>query len=157
MSQFFQIPSVILDPAGILLPSVLATACSTVVGFLVIKLLQNRRGFTVENYPSDPAPEGESIADGIMGLVEAEETAELTRPTSKWGAALFAGFVFALIAILIGRAIPALNGELSGGEMTRFFLSQWLQAFITRLRWNWLSQARRQTCGRLTATSTVME
>lgn len=115
-----------LDPAGILLPSILATACSTVVGFLVIKLLQNRRGFAVENYPSDPAPEGESIADGIMGLAEAEETAELTRPTSKWGAALFAGFAFALIAILIGRAIPALNGELSGGEMTRFFLSQWL-------------------------------
>ena len=115
-----------LDPAGILLPSILATACSTIVGYFVIRLLQNRRSFAVESYPSDPLPEGESLADGIAGLAEAETTAELARPTSQWGAALFIGFLVALIGILIARGIPALSGEMAGGEIARFLLSQWL-------------------------------
>ena len=115
-----------VDPAGILIPSVLATACSTIVGFLVIKLLQNRRGFAAENYPSDPLPEGESLMGEIAGLSEAQETATLSRPTNRWGAALFAAFGIAMIAILVTRGIPSLSGELSGGGMARFFLSQWL-------------------------------
>ena len=57
------------DAAGIFVPTVLATMCSTIVGVTVAKLLEKRRRFAVERYEgAAEAPEAETLADGIKAL-----------------------------------------------------------------------------------------
>jgi spore maturation protein SpmA len=70
------------DPAGIFLPSILATACSTAVGVTVIKLLERRSAFTPDRYPVEEEAAAGTLADGISGLQAAEETAGITASSS---------------------------------------------------------------------------
>ena len=49
------------NTGGIVIPSVLATLCSTLVAIAAVKWLQRRRGFAIERYANseDPAPDAE--------------------------------------------------------------------------------------------------
>ena len=59
-----------LNAAGIILPSILATLCSTIVGVAVAKLLQNRASFRAERFTAEQ-PSGEPAVPLIdLGALE---------------------------------------------------------------------------------------
>ena len=115
-----------LDAGGIIVPSILATACSTVVGVTVAMLLQKRRAFAVERYAATEAPDGsETLADGIAGLSGAEEVAAIRGQTSPWRLGLFAlfGAAVAVALVLHAQAAPAAQ---STWDFSQGVLSSWL-------------------------------
>jgi spore maturation protein SpmA len=116
------------NAGGILVPTILATACSTLVAIIVAKVLARRKQFAVERYDADlpEADEGDTLAAGIRGLEGAEEMASARPPIVKWRAWSFlaVGAVLALGIASYGGVGPP--GEVAGGGATRFFLSFWL-------------------------------
>ncbi len=122
-----------LDAGGIIVPSILATMCSTVVGVSVAMLLQKRRVFAVERYTDTEAPEaGETLADGIAGLAQAEEVAAIRSEASPWRLAVFAlfGAAFAVALVLHAQAAPATQGS---WEFAQGVLSSWLLPLLIAL------------------------
>ena len=112
------------DPAGIFVPSILATLCSTAVGITVIKLLERRAAFAADGYPTGEAAAG-SLADGIAGLDVAEKTALVEARPSTLRRAWLLLFVVLMVAALwiqAGSLVPELGvwGFVSG------ILSTWL-------------------------------
>jgi spore maturation protein SpmA len=115
------------DPAGILVPTLLATACSTVVAVMVAMLLQGRSQFALDRYP--PATEEASSAGFggglIKGMAEAEETASISTessPVGRVGLVLFFVLMIAAIANLVLTAGPDFNAW----DFTRGILGSWL-------------------------------
>jgi spore maturation protein SpmA len=114
------------DPAGIFVPSILATLCSTTVGIIVIKLLERRPAFEPGRYPE--AGEGEgggTLAAGISGLDVAEKTARIqTAPAGarRLWMVLFAGLVVLALSLEARTAIP----ELGAWGFASGVLSTWL-------------------------------
>ena len=113
------------DPAGIFLPSVLATLCSTLVAVAVVKLLQHRPRYALERFPSDDSGEdaaGGSIADSIEGIGEAEDIAR-HRPAGD----RFRGWAaIAAIACLAALAARHFAGGEDPLESLRDLNSNWL-------------------------------
>jgi spore maturation protein SpmA len=104
------------DAGGIIIPSILATLCSTVVAVLVARTLAGRRGYAVERYPANAegeAPPGAGLADAVRGLDEAEaiasERAEFSRP-GLVALVLFVAAVLAAMVLHLGQE-PAAAGE----------------------------------------------
>ncbi len=124
------------NAGGVLIPSILATMCSTAVAILVAKSLENRRQFAVENYDADPEPEAEgddaSLSAGIKGLSEAEDIAAHSvkgDPTRTALVLIFlAAYVYALFAFV---ASTPDTGEPFGAA--RIVLSQWLMPLLMLL------------------------
>ena len=115
-----------LDAAGIIVPTMLATAASTVVGVTVAKLLERRGTFAVDRYPIyEEAPAGGTLADGIKGLDEAEQVAAIEAERSPLGTALLWLFLAALAAALVLH-VRGLPPDVAGGEALRSVLSAWL-------------------------------
>ena len=116
-----------MDPAGILVPTVLATACSTIVGATVALLLQRRARFAPERYQIEDA--GESAAAGlgvsIKGMNEAEEIASIEKKTSPLGKLAMALF-FVLIAAGIVMEVRSGGPDFQVWEFTRGILAAWL-------------------------------
>ena len=115
------------DAAGIFVPSVLATLCSTIAAVITAKWLERRRRFKVENYPAtDPdAPRVESTADAIAGMGDAEEVAAIRGNTSPARMAVLAGFVLLMLWALV-RYASAAEPDASAWQITRQVLSSWL-------------------------------
>ena len=116
-----------MDSAGIFAPSILATACSTVVAVLVAKLLERRSKFALERYPERGAgePVGPSLVAGIKRLDRAEETARIEARSSivrTIGLALF--FVLMIVAVAL-EARSAGPGT-TAWVLARSILSSWL-------------------------------
>jgi spore maturation protein SpmA len=112
------------NAGGILIPSLLATFCSTVVAVLVARSLAKRPIFAIERYdPSaDAEPSTSTLADGIRGLEEAESIAAQRAPFSPWGAAIALVFA-AWIAVMIFRAAGDPGSDaLTGREFGRLWL-----------------------------------
>ncbi len=99
------------NPTGIFLPSILATMCSTIVGFLVCKLLQNWRIFSVENARIDDAGAQTTEQAPVAGLDKAQEVADLQGQWSR-GRTIGAGVLAALILIGFWGHV---NGQASAG------------------------------------------
>ena len=112
---------------SIILPSLLATACSTCVAILIAKRLQNLSFFSVDRAAGDvTAPiEEKSEEDEIRGLEEAREVAEIGAPISRWRMATMALVGLALVGAL-GRTFAAAPAEMSGLEVGRGVLESWL-------------------------------
>lgn len=108
------------NPAGIWIPTLLATMFSTVIGIAAAKLLQ-RTVPPVEAYRAD---EG----DGSSGEVDVADPVDLgePRPTSARGC-LFALAFAAAIAIAAGVAVAnGLAGGTSAADLVRQLVSNWL-------------------------------
>lgn len=111
------------DPAGVLLPSLIATFISTVVAIIVIKLTQRLAAFAPERYATaalaEAAPEKE-----IAGLAEAE-LAAVPRPPAGgprlFGVALIAAALAAAVGLHLFRAPSALTAF----ERVRPLFSDW--------------------------------
>jgi len=116
-----------MDPAGIFVPTLLATTCSTVVGVAVAKLLQRRPVFAAERYPERGSGESavSSLASGIKGLDRAEETAQIESRSSAVRTAGLALF-FVLLMVAVGLQVRSAGASASTWDLTRQLLSSWL-------------------------------
>ena len=89
------------NAAGIFVPSVLATLCSTIVGIATARWLAARKSFAVDRVQeAGPGESSASLADGIGGLEEAEEIAEV-HPRAPGSRRVLTG----LFGLLIGAAL----------------------------------------------------
>jgi len=114
------------NTGGIVIPSVLATLCSTLVAIAAVKWLQRRRSFAIERYANseDPAPDaGDSISAGISSEPDLDEPEP--PPASGWRLALMLG-AFALVLVGGARYFVS-NAPIDGGfETAKQMLSGWL-------------------------------
>ncbi|MCH2171202.1 spore maturation protein [Myxococcota bacterium] len=113
--------------SSIILPSLLATAFSTIVAVLVVRTLQNRPRFALPDTPSEnPAPStDDDTLSEISGLEQAEQVAELEAPTSPWRKWVLVGFAAALLFAL-GRHLTAPTAEAAGFDVFKEVLESWL-------------------------------
>lgn len=112
------------DPAGILLPTLLATASSTIVGATVAILLARRPRFAVERYPS--LPEEETSGGGfIKGMDEAEAIANI-EVRSSWSGKLSLALFFVLMAVAIGSEARSAGPDTTALEFSRQILASWI-------------------------------
>jgi spore maturation protein SpmA len=114
------------DTGGIVVPSILATLCSTLVAIAAVKWLQRRPGFAIERYANseDPAPDtGSSIADGISSDPDLDEPEP--PPASGWRLALMLG-VFGVILVGAGMHFVSTAPIDGGFETAKQMLSSWL-------------------------------
>jgi spore maturation protein SpmB len=118
-----------------LIPSLLATFCSTVAGVLVAKALARRRAYAAERYveaASEPEA-GPTLADAVAGLDQAQEEVRPRPPASRLrlaGVALFGALmVWALARYLIGAPEGAELAE-TGREILKSWLLPLLMAAI---------------------------
>lgn len=115
-----------VDAAGIIIPSLLATMCSTVVAVIVAKSLQSRAFFDPAraDVAQSAGAVGETLADGIQGLEEAEAVAEESAETSPWRMAVLGAFGL-LIAFALVQHVSNATGE-GGYDLFRDVLSSWV-------------------------------
>lgn len=84
------------DPTAIFLPTILATACSTIIAIIAVKLLERLKVFGAERYPADPTA-ATTVAE-VKGLGEAQAMAVASRPFTQ---------PYATIALVIGLVLLA--------------------------------------------------
>jgi spore maturation protein SpmA len=114
------------DAAGIFVPSILATLCSTIVAVIVAKFFARRPAFAVERYPAmTEKPSGPSAADGIKGLGSAQETADIEATSSPLRMVWLVLFFVLMAAALYSEASNA-SATVTAWEFTRGILSSWL-------------------------------
>ncbi len=113
-----------MDPAGILVPTVLATACSTVAGVTVALLLQRRARFAPDRYSVEDEEESQN-GGSVEGIDEAQDVARIERKTSrtgKWAMALFAILIIAGIMLEVRSGGP----DFQVWNFMRGTLASWL-------------------------------
>lgn len=121
------------DVAGITLPSILATMCSTILAIVVATTLSRLPRFAPERYPADaPEPARAEATPEIKGLGEAEKLAAMSAETPKPRLLLILGFLAVLGYGLVeaARGAPA---ETSGFDFTKGILSDWLLPVLMAL------------------------
>ncbi len=113
------------NAAGIFVPSILATMCSTVAAVLVIRALAGRARFAPERYEEaseEQEPAG-TLADGIAGLGEAEEMTASRPPLSTPRAFALSAFGVVIALALANHLRLADTGM---AEALREVLNSWL-------------------------------
>ena len=108
------------NPAGIWLPTLIATSLSTAVGITAAKLLQRIPLFTRVSLPSEPAPTAST--DDLPN----QESLGADRPTSRSGCLLA---IVTVAAVSTGFVLYLWDGLLSGeqlGNLLRNTASTWL-------------------------------
>lgn len=125
------------DPAGIVVPSLIATMVSTVVAVIATKALQGRRVFSVERAVEEAAhAQGEKPAESLLdvALEKAEESAVEVPPSSGWRRAVITAVWLAVLASLVllvsrtlGAALPSTDGRPADlTDLGRVVMSDWL-------------------------------
>ncbi len=107
--------------SGIVLPSVLATMCSTTVGIFVAKLLEGMGVFSVDRYDSDSSDVKEE--QEIKGIDEAEKEANRVQP---WSSTFSLISILVLVGLLVGLATHVQAAEQEGFELVKKVLADWL-------------------------------
>ena len=116
------------NAAGILVPSVLATLCSTALAVVIAKWLERRALFAAERTgagaPAGAAP-ASAAAAAITGIDEAEQIAGLHARSDPTRRLLFAGYAVLLAVALV---LQLANGGASapGFESLKEVLNTWL-------------------------------
>ncbi len=116
------------NPGAIILPSIIATLCSTAVAILVAKLLARRE-------PEPESPESTllsgdnteplfSLEDAPDSLPINEALAELN-PPGRWGKLLFGGLILAFLGVVTYRLTVQGTPDLAGTEVMAA-ISDWL-------------------------------
>lgn len=109
------------DPAGIVLPSLLATMASTLVAVLAVKLLQRRPGYGVEHFEATEVRAVEAPSAEALAKAQAVASTQTSRSTPR----NLAGFaVVVAVGVALARATRA--SELGGLELARQVFSDWL-------------------------------
>ncbi len=114
------------NPAGIVAPTLLATACSMVVAVAVAKLLQGRALFSAERAASSLADEATPVASAaIAGIEAAEQVASVRRRADPLRRALVLGFL-ALLGFALVRQLGSGAPDSSLLEVAKQALDSWL-------------------------------
>ncbi|MEW6431883.1 MAG: nucleoside recognition domain-containing protein [Myxococcota bacterium] len=113
------------DPAGIILPTLIATACSTIAAVLIAKALEKRAMFAPERYADVTVEAAAAKAPDAEALRQAEALAAL-RPAGPLWKVLFAAAVGAAMVVALGLHVAHLPPELGALEATRGILGDWL-------------------------------
>ncbi len=111
------------DAAGIIVPTFLASACSTVCAVLAAKLLQRRAIFSVERAGAVDVDAARHKAIDAEALQKAEALATLTPEAARWRVAATWAVLLALLVALV-RHLLAADGPTF--ETVRAMLSGWL-------------------------------
>lgn len=113
------------NPSGILIPSVLATLCSTITAIIVAKFLARRKIFAYERSAAI-FPEGAKVEEAEVDEIEVPESVE-AKNFSRWGVALLLA-VGAWVASMIARDLIAAEGE-AWDAMLEIF-NNWLMPLL---------------------------
>ena len=122
------------DAGGIVVPSLLATAFSTVVAVLVARALARRPGYAPERYAeaeSGSEPD-DSLTAGIPGLSDVEEIATHQPAASRRRVVLML-LVLAVIAVGLVQQVIGAPAEVGPGEIGRDLLKSWLLPLLMAL------------------------
>ncbi len=125
------------NPGSIVLPSLLATMCSTVVAVVVARRLQRRAAYDPERFETsgDGAAEA-TLADGVKGISEAEEAAAI-RPQRDPRRAVWLWIYSSLLLAMAGATLAGLGLTLNAFQLV---LGQWLlpalMAWIVLFGWS---------------------
>lgn len=111
------------DPAGILVPSLLATSASTAMAILIAKLTEKWALFAPSRYAALETPAAEAPKE-IAGLTQAEEVATRAISSNPVLKAI-ALSVAVLLAVALGRHFMTAP-ESTGFDLARQVLSDWL-------------------------------
>lgn len=111
------------DPAGIIIPTLLATSMSTVLAVITCKLLERRSVFAVEKYGAVEVDQAQLKLPDAAALQQAEALAAKTQKPEPWRQLVAAGIG---VAIVVALARHTLNAPATGFELTRGVLSEWL-------------------------------
>jgi len=113
------------NPSAIILPSILATLCSTITAIIVAKFLARRRFFAYERSASI-FPEDTNVDERDADEIEVPEV-EDARPWSHWGVAL-ALAVGAWIAAMITRDLMIADGDTR--DVAEEIFNTWLMPML---------------------------
>jgi spore maturation protein SpmA len=113
------------NPSAILIPSVLATLCSTITAIIVAKFLARRKVFAYERSAAI-FPEGSKIEQSDVEEIEVPEIEE-ARSWSHWGVALMLA-VAAWIAAMIARDLMIADGDT--WEAAKEIFNTWLMPML---------------------------
>jgi spore maturation protein SpmA len=113
------------DPAGIILPTLIATLCSTVVAVTVAKLLERRSAFALERYPEVSSEVAPPKGPDAEALRQAEALAALRPSAPRWKVLLAAAVGIAMASAL-GLHVARLPPGMGAIEATRGILGDWL-------------------------------
>jgi len=113
------------NPSAILLPSVLATLCSTITAIIVAKFLARRKVFAYERYSSN-CPEITNVEESAVDEIQVPEI-EGAKSWSRWGVALTLA-VGAWIAAMITRDLMIADGDTWGAAEEIF--NNWLMPLL---------------------------
>ncbi len=114
------------NAGGIIVPSLLATMCSTIAGVIVARTLARRAAYAPERYPADPVGEaGPTLADGIPGSAGTDEVQTEPPPLSR-GRAVAAGLFGLAIAWALARYLLGAIPEAGAPAALRAVLNSWL-------------------------------
>ena len=120
------------DPARIFIPSMIATACSTIIAVIVAKTLERSRRFVVYDDPPQDEPEPTEADKDIKGLEEAEELAAHNVEVTGWRRMVLPTF-FAVMGIALIRHVHAEWDHTSAFEIFRGVMAQWILPFLMAL------------------------
>ncbi|MEW5739033.1 MAG: nucleoside recognition domain-containing protein [Myxococcota bacterium] len=122
------------DPAGIIVPTILATLFTTFCAVAAAKLLQGRGLFAVERY-AEAAPLAAIKAPDAEALAKAEATAAIEAKAPIWrqlvAAAIGAAIVFALARFVLSQPAEAKGLEVARGVFSGWLLPLLMLAIVT--------------------------
>ncbi len=114
------------NAAGIFVPSILATMCSTLAAVLVARALVGRARFAPERYEETTEQSGEeTLADGIAGLEQAEDRLAARPPLSPARALMLAAFGL-LIVLAVANHVRTNAADAGTVGALREVLNSWL-------------------------------
>jgi spore maturation protein SpmA len=113
------------DPAGIIVPTLIATLCSTVVAAFACKLLERLPAFSAERYPAVEIDAAANKAPDAASLQQAEALATLERRGASWRRWVVLAIVAAVL-VALGLHVARASATQAPFEVTRGVLSDWL-------------------------------
>lgn len=113
------------DPAGIIVPTLLATSVSTVLAVIACKLLERRSVFAIEKYGAVEVDAAQLKLPDAAALQQAEALAARTQQPDLWRQLVAAGIGVAIV-VALARHVMNAPATLSGFDLTRGVLSEWL-------------------------------
>lgn len=114
------------NAAGIIVPTLIATACSTATAICVAKLLERVPFFSVERAQVSPEEAPKQEAPPIA-------TEELIEPQKSKGRGIWVWAIWLAIGAALVRHVMAASAEKNGFEIARGVLSDWLLPLLMLL------------------------
>lgn len=113
------------DAAGIIVPTLIATMCSTVISVIACKLLEKRSMFAVEKYAAVEIDETKLKTPDAASLEKAEAIANTAPKTEPWRQFVAGGIAIAII-VALARHVSLAPADASSFDLMRGVLSDWL-------------------------------